>query len=332
MTASPCSSTSVVGEHELALLGGAGGRGVSCFGHGGILAPGCHGAATRTAVGQRVPASSGTSTSADVSEPCRQTSANGPESAGSWNVTGRERHERHVAEPGRDRGGDRRAEPLLVDDLLPGDDPGDVLVVLERPLGQVVGAAVAGVPPAEATLAGLVGHEVEQLGGGLDRVVADLHLAVVGGDQQHRARRQDVEEVADEAVGGAQLGVVEVAEAALVGGLVDPAVVGVHEALPGSQLVADLDGDRRRGPVADGARPAEVALGERRALELGRRDDGDVVAEERGERLHVARRVGAAPVAAGARPAQHVEHLARQHHAVADAARARPGSGRWRSS
>ena len=43
-----------------------------------------------------------------------------------------ERHERDVAEAGGDRGGDRRAEPVLVDDLLPGDDPGEVLVALER--------------------------------------------------------------------------------------------------------------------------------------------------------------------------------------------------------
>ena len=59
---------------------------------------------------------------------------------------------------------------------------------------------------------------------------------------------EHVEDVADDAVGGAQLGVVVLAEAALVGRLVDAAVVGVHEALAGRELAADLTA------IADGAR------------------------------------------------------------------------------
>ena len=105
-------------------------------------------------------------------------------------------------------------------------------------------------------------HHVEQVRIGRDHPVADLDLAVVGGDEQRRPGNEDVEDVADDAVGGAQLGVVEVAEAAFVGGLVDAPVVGVHEALPGAQLATDLHGDRRRGPVADRPRAAQVGFGE----------------------------------------------------------------------
>ena len=83
---------------------------------------------------------------------------------------------------------------------------------------------------------------------------------------------QRLEHVADEAVGGAQLGVVELAEATLVGDLVDAAVVGVHEALAGGELAADLDRRSPTRPASRPARPAQVGLGERRRLQLGRAD------------------------------------------------------------
>ena len=70
--------------------------------------------------------------------------------------------------------------------------------------------------------------------------------------------RQRLEHVADEAVGGAQLGVVVLAEAALVGDLVDAAVVGVHEALTGRSRSPDLD---RRSTTRPASRPASTRAG-----------------------------------------------------------------------
>ena len=159
---------------------------------------------------QRLPASSGTSTSAGVSEPWRQTSSNGPESAGSKKLIGCERHERDVAEAGGDRRGDRRAEPVLVEDLVAGDDPGDVLVALDGALGERRrrrrgGRATSGSGPRRTACA----TRSRSSGAGSTMLSPTSHLAVVGGDEQHGARRQDVEHVADEAIGGAQLGVVE---------------------------------------------------------------------------------------------------------------------------
>ena len=75
-----------------------------------------------------------------------------------------------------------------------------------------------------------------------------------------------------------------------------------------------------------------MALGERRALQLGRRDHRHLVAEEGGERLHVARRMRPPAVAADARPAQHVDHLAAEQHPVADQPVLGRGRARWRSS
>ena len=60
---------------------------------------------------------------------------------------------------------------------------------------------------------------------------------------------QHVEQVADEPVGGAQLGVVVLAEAVLVGDLVDAVVVGVDERLAGARAggatsTTSVDGTR----------------------------------------------------------------------------------------
>ena len=93
---------------------------------------------------------------------------------------------------------------------------------------------------------------------------ADVHLAVVGDHHQRRTGRQRLEDVADEAIDGAQLGVVERSEPALVGDLVEAVVVGVDERLTGGELVADLDRDARRRPPTDGCAPAQVGLAEGR--------------------------------------------------------------------
>ena len=58
-----------------------------------------------------------------------------------------------------------------------------------------------------------------------------VDLAVVGGDHQRRAGRELGDEVAHQAVDVGQLGVVVLAQAVLVGHLVDALVVGVDERL-----------------------------------------------------------------------------------------------------
>ena len=80
---------------------------------------------------------------------------------------------------------------------------------------------MAGVPPPEAALAGLHGDHLEQLRRRLDDVGAHLDLPMVGGDE-HRGRGMRTSRLADEAVGGAQLGVVKGPKPRLVGDLVDP--------------------------------------------------------------------------------------------------------------
>ena len=144
-------------------------------------------------------------------------------------------------------------------------DPRRVPELGDRRGEQVVGRTTAGVQPAEPSLAGLQRHERQQFGRRVHDVVADLDLAVVGGDQQHGPRRQHLEQVADQTVGSAQLGVVEVAEATLVGDLVDPAVVGVDEALArrraGCGPRSRIDDDARN---PTGSRTSQVRLGERR--------------------------------------------------------------------
>ena len=65
-----------------------------------------------------------------------------------------------------------------------------------------------------------------------------------------------------------QLGVVVVAEPVAVGHLVDAVVVGVDEGLAGPQEAPDLDGQRRRDPVAVQRRVPEVGGGEAGAPEL----------------------------------------------------------------
>ena len=73
---------------------------------------------------------------------------------------------------------------------------------------------------------------------------ATCDLTVIGRDEHGRPRTDRVDEVADQAVGGAELGLVVRTEPALVGDLVDAAVVAVHEALPRRHEFGGLDRDR----------------------------------------------------------------------------------------
>ena len=98
--------------------------------------------------------------------------------------------ERDVAETG-----DARAAPPSAPNqpsstcLLPGDHPRDVAVPGRSPPGRSSLAAPRDrVPPPEASLARLQRDHVEQVRIGLDDPVADLDLAVVGGDEQRRRR------------------------------------------------------------------------------------------------------------------------------------------------
>ena len=168
-------------------------------------------------------------------------------------------------------------------------------------------------------------------GAGVMMLVADVDLAVVGGDDQHRAGRQHVEDVGDEAVDGAQLGVVELAEAVLVGHLVDALVVGVDERLAAAQQLGDLGDERGGDPVAGDAGAVEVGLGEAGVAELGPGDDRRPLAGEGVVDLDLVGRDAGPGVAAGGLPAQHVEHVAVDVHPVADDAVLARAAGRWRS-
>ena len=128
---------------------------------------------------------------------------------------------------------------------------------------------------------------------------ADVDLAVIGGDEQRRARREHVEQVADEPVGGTQLGVVELAEAALVGDLVDAVVVGVDERLAGvaagrPTITGRFDGIRQ----PSGRTPRRWASLNADCSSSTLVTTGDGLAEERVERLQPARLDAPAGVAA----------------------------------
>ena len=104
---------------------GGGSGGVVGVGHAGSFE--CIGACRQAGVSRRQRATEH-SISADVIEPWRHMSWNGPESAASWKLIGVAGDERDVAEAGLHGRRHDRAEPLLVDHLLAGDDPGDVAV------------------------------------------------------------------------------------------------------------------------------------------------------------------------------------------------------------
>ena len=129
-----------------------------------------------------------------------------------------------------------------------------------------------------------------------------------------------------------QLAVVVGAEAVLVGDLVDAFVVGVDERLAGAHQAVDLGDEGAQGAVADEAGAAEVGIGEARLGELGLGDDRRALAAERLVPLEPGGREQLAGVAVGGGPAQHVEHLAVDRHAVADDAVLTRAKRRWRST
>ena len=133
---------------------------------------------------------------------------------------------------------------------------------------------------------------------------AEVHLAVVGGDDERGRLRQRVEQPADEVVDEDQLlAEVLVVEAELVRDRVDPRVVRVDEPLAAvDEAPGVLDQGRHRAP-ADEAHAPQVGLGEagRRELRLG--DHRHRPARERLVPLHRERigRVAAVGLAATCR-------------------------------
>ncbi len=137
-----------------------------------------------------------------------------------------------VTEAGPDELRQPRAEPALLHHLLDRHDPRPVGVgrprrvqqgSLRAPGGRAANGngprrTAGGCRTASALSAEDLGH---------------LHLAVVGGHQQHGVGRESGANVADQPVGGGHLGVVVLPQAVLVGDLVDAVVVGEDERLAG---------------------------------------------------------------------------------------------------
>ena len=144
---------------------------------------------------------------------------------------------------------------------------------------QLGGRAAPGMEPPETALAGLHRTQRQQARARLDHTVPDIDLSVIGRHQQRRSVGQRLEHITDEPIGGTQLGLVIVAEAALVGDLVDAAVVGIHEPFAALKQAPDLDRHRRRGTPADRHRAPQVGLAERCAVQLDRTDHRHRLAE-----------------------------------------------------
>ena len=194
---------------------------------------------------------------------------------------------------------------------------------------KLLGRALARVQVPKAAVAG---HHVDDRRERteIDPVVAfHVHLTVVRGDDEHGVARQRREQITDESVRVLELAFVEaVVQTELVRDVVDARVVRVHEAIAGrDQPDTVLDEHRDRAPP-DESRASEVGIGEPAVAELRLRDDRNVTAEERGVALHV-EGIGRAGVRA--RPAQDVQHLARDDHPVPEHAVLRgrePGADR----
>ena len=169
-------------------------------------------------------------------------------------VAGRE-HD--VADAAARRPGGIRAQPPLVEQPVAREDP---RVVAQRVLGrdeELLGRTVARMQVAEPCVAGVgVDHAVERAEPD-PRLLPEVDLTVVGGDEERDVVGQHVAERADEAIGGLELAGVEAAfEAERVRDLVDARVIRVHEGrAAGDQRAHVLDQHRGGGPAVEvGAR------------------------------------------------------------------------------
>ena len=177
------------------------------------------------------PASSGTSISAAVSEPWAPTSRRSPGMAGSTNPTGACGQERDVAEPpqvqrrdrARARASRRRRAPRASSPTRGGRTRRAPRPRARRRRRARRTSQRNRPSPLHPRTRSPSGREVVP-------VVADVHLAVVGGDEQRGLGRQRVEQPADERVGERELArEVRVVQPELVRDRVDARVVRVHD-------------------------------------------------------------------------------------------------------
>ena len=223
----------------------------------------------------RDPPGGARSISSGVSEPCM------PSSLVSWGSVGvDERHrlagsEHDVAHPAADRPLGRGPEPPLVEQLLAGEHPRPVADARDAPRGELAGRARLGVEVPEARRRPHTGRSSAPAS---DRSThpprLDVDLPVVRGDRAAPCDSgQRVEQLADEPVGGAQLGDVErVVEAELVRDGVDARVVARTRTAPrrrrdgGSARRASTPRSSRRS--ARRAAAASVKPGVRNSLRV----------------------------------------------------------------
>ena len=143
--------------------------------------------------------------------------------------------------------------------------------------------------PAEPALSRQQRGEAHELLAQGDYAIADINLPVVGRNDQTRAGRQDSDEVGHQSVGRRHLIVVGVADAVLMGDLVDAVVVAVHERLAVVQQPPHPRHQRRRHAPAVQPHTRQVGTGEAGLTELGARDDRRASALERLNGLEFAR-------------------------------------------
>ena len=172
-------------------------------------------------------------------------------------------HEGHIAETGLNGRAHHRTEPGFVEHLLTGDHPCHIAVRSRSRCREVGHRSGLGMQPTEAPLPRRVVHQAGHLGGHGNRVVAYMHLAVIGGDHQRRPRGQLRHRIGHQLVGCSQFGVVVRAETPLVRDLVDTVVVGVHEPFATAQQFAHRDRQARCGPPPHRPATAQMGLGER---------------------------------------------------------------------
>ena len=222
----------------------------------------------------------------------------------------------NVAESALNRWSHGWAKPCFIEHLFFGDHPGHVTEFGRRRVGHRCNVAGAAVQPAEAAFARLHRDRTQQFIRRMQYPFAHINLAVVGRDDHGGTGRQRPDQFGDQQVGEAQLGVVEGAEATLVGDLVDAVVVAVHETLTCCDLSGGFDSDARWRPPANGVTAAQVGLAESRLL----CDHRNPFAKEWLERLDLARWVRAPNLLIADRPAEHVHHFAAECHPIPDEA------------
>jgi len=227
-------------------------------------------------------------------------------------------NQRNIAEPSGHRWTDHRAEPAGVDQLFAAMDPRILAMVLRGCRQQVGRGPRLRVQPTESPLAALIPRQPQHVVVRRHDAITNVDLAMISGDQERCARRQNCKKVGDNSIGGAQLSIVELAEAAFVGDLVDAVVVRVHQAISTTKMVTDDQRQTRRNPPPDLFRSAQVCFREGRRLEFGLTDDRDPLTHERLERLRRRWRELSTQVAAITVPPQYVDHLAREFHSVAN--------------